>query len=427
MKQKAAVFILRKEPDLDNITPIIYKISEQNSDIDINVIITPEINMSDYRIQFIKKQDNVNIYNVLELGSSTESNSISRSNIHKIKKYGELFPTEVPSKIWNKFVASDVSSIYPHGSIIFDKFSTYSQIVILFDWPPSLEKDHGQFIQQVINRAKKEDVYTVALPHGASGVTTVLNHINVFKRSNYNLDDIFYTKSTANSVKGYDYLIAPDKIKADNHDKVDEEVVKILGSARYCPEWIEINCNICPEYNLSFDSDEYSILMFVNKPRNGLYWKEIYRTIRLLSRTDKINLVIKGHPRHSYENILENVQENNSWVLKNDIPSVCLLNWSDIVISIGGSSIEFSAIVRDLPLLEAEYMSATYSTVSSQIQSCDVTSRDKLFNILQNHKNKTGYRVYSEKERVNFINNVISSTNKDVLNQYVQFISSLFD
>jgi hypothetical protein len=167
--------------------------------------------------------------------------------------------------------------------------------------------------------------------------------------------------------------------------------------------------------------------MFITKPRLGIYWEEVYRIIRVLSHHKDVNLVIKGHPRHGYDNIGNNIKNKENWALENDIPSASLLNWSDIVISVGGSSIDYSAIVRNLPLIEAEYVSASYSKVSSDIEECHMKSREEICNTVHSLLTENRTKIYSEQDRRGFIkSNIIGSTD-DVLRGYANFILSLFD
>jgi hypothetical protein len=429
MKDQAAVFILRRIPDLDNITPIIYKLSI-NTDINIEVVLTSsELSLTDYRIQFIDQQDNVNLNNILDIGKSEGTNIASKKTIDKIKTYGENIPTEIPAKVWNAFVPSETSSPYPSTDSFFQEFDNYTQLAIFFDWPPSLEKSHGKFLQRLINYSKGKGIPTVALPHGDTGTLTYMNNNNIFERFDYDIYKLTKTNiiQSVERPQGYDYYVAPGKTRANKEKRrTNQESIKILGSPRYNPEWIEINSKISPIYQNSYE-DLYNVLLFLPKPGMSIYWEEMHRIITLLDNINEVNLVLKGHPRHTYGNIKKMIKKDGHTArIENDIHSVSLLNWSDMVISVG-SSIDFSAIVRDLPLIELEYISATRSTVSHYINSCEIKSRDEMCETVRSLLDGSQTQTYSDKDRHQFINEHIVGPSDDVLQGYVNFILGEFD
>jgi hypothetical protein len=447
---KSAIFLLRSYPDIDHITPIIYKLSQETTITSEIIFVRSQI-PRDYRINFLRRQRNVHISNLRNIRSikNNDTDTLNRraqigeatyNKIQEIKDIGSELPTDIPRLIWRVVTSSLPDDLvmsnthhFPEAPTIFDTYSQYNQFALLFDWPGSVSSPVGRFIQDLITEAKSRDVATAALPHGDEGYINYLKYTRILESSefdpNMKLSKLAEARNDDNRVRNYDYYISPSNLRAEKYQAVINtwvnEEIRILGSPRYCDEWIEINSRISPEYCPDVPDKDFNILFFLAKRTIPIFWNEVQRSIKALSKLHGTNLVIKGHPRSDYADI-DQIRNNSEYtfLMEDERHSVSLINWADVVVSLGGS-IDFSAVVRELPLLEMEYLHANHSIVASYAPSTQIDCRDEMINLIKDLRDGNRQCTYSEVERRQLLDEVVAADDAPPLSNYVSFITEI--
>jgi hypothetical protein len=158
-----------------------------------------------------------------------------------------------------------------------------------------------------------------------------------------------------------------------------------------------------------------------------LNWKEIIRTIQLLTQFPKVYLIVMHHSRGSVPNIVRQYpelgprKEENYEIVGKEIYSSSLIDWADVVIDLGTSA-AFEAIKLGKPTLEPEYLHATYTTVSHYFKDSVLLCRDHLYDTVRRFIEKGCEGFYNNRDRELFTSEVIDVPDGDVLSRYVKFL-----
>jgi hypothetical protein len=280
--------------------------------------------------------------------------------------------------------------------------------VLCFDWVRP-----KQYIADVLLRAAKEmSVPTLALPHGIFVYTGSIRVISSTK------------ERTFEKFNSYDHIIIQNErcreiIAATG---VDRAKIVVLGSARYCREWMTQNKKILPRTmksnNLSVG--KLRVVFMTTKTPYGIHIERMLESFDVLSRLINAEVVIKPHTRTGTEAYLyNNVPLPIAW----DVSSVELCEWADAVLVIG-SSIIVEALAQGKPILYLKYLHEN-TTLYEEYRACWVINdeaelQDALLS-LQAGKADVPYTV----ENVNrFLEEVIygGRSQRDVLKDYEEFI-----
>ena len=403
-------FFLRHNNDIDHITPILYKwLSTQDILTDI-IIISNRKFLNDYRINLLKKHKHVNIIFLQDL-----LKKFSLSYFFNIIYY--KYTTELDNLIKKNSLIKRIAN--RHNTFIANKlFEGVDKGIVIFDWTTTY------FVQQIVENAKNRKFPTISLPHGD---WPYLNYL-VTK------EDLDYScMAHIQPLKIFDYIVVANQSTYKRYDKYHEkEKLKILGSSRYCDEWIDINSKLIPSYNAEKSNGKLKIVFFMRNECYAIFWDEVIRTIKLILQFPDVYLIVKHHPRNRiakkltkkllriYPEVRQNINKNLEFIY-DDVNSAQLLKWADVVVDVGTST-TFEAIKNKKPVLMIEYIHSNNSTVASYIKASEITCRDELYDMIQKILKNKNLKFYDETERKKFINEIIDVPDKNVLERHVQFL-----
>ena len=296
--------------------------------------------------------------------------------------------------------------------------------IMVFDW----HQQKLQLVKDLISVAKKNNIKIIGVPHGGHPFTNKLWTNKMFDNN-----EIFpFGKNWA----AFDQVILHDY----NHSKFvklggfPEKNIKVIGNARLCNEWLQVNDKLNESLkNIQLpkrNNNLLNILYLDHSPKYRSRKKEIIAGLNMVSNLDIAQLFIKPtvsvHNRKfpkksSIENATSSGLANVNYVM--DVPTHLLIDWADVVIGLT-TSVLFEAVLKGKHLIIPKYFHDN-STIYEKYDVCWLASNDhELIDIIKSIYKRPNYYPYGDKERENFMTDIIYGGKKerDVLGEYKDFI-----
>lgn len=371
---KKTYFFLRHNNDIDHIVPVIYKLTKTyNQPVDV-IIYSKKTLLDDYRIQYLQNNfKNINIYYTGYNFSKKQLNILER---HTMWKWVNQF-------FENKHFGG----------------------ILVFNWTIT------PFVRYICEQANDKNFIIVSLPHGDSPYISKLKTLN---------DLNFGTMKSYEQLNIFDYVIVPNQLCYNRYKDIDtNDNVKILGSARYCDEWLQTLRNIPkPVFNPNINKSK-KVVMFLRNKGYPIFWDEVNRSIKMINNNiPGVFLVVKHHPRGDTIMDVAHNHYSNVQHVYNEVDSSSLIQWSDVVIDLG-TSVVWDAVKQNKPIVVPEYLFANRSVIAEYMPSCEARCRDDLFYMIRDGV------MYSSLERKQFIDCMIDVPDRFVLEHYKDFFKEI--
>jgi len=417
------LFLVRHFNDIDHITPIAWKMITDGYSVAVYCMDPRYDIANDYRLVFLKNKGAV--VDHLHTADARQGDPfykflhwLMNKSFSVQKSYGvyNLRNADILSIVFEKLVRIAgrltyklMRKIYYHTGWARSILEQTAAKVVCFDYVMP-----GSYVVNAFLKAAKEiSVPTLSLPHGIQLYT---NEVTKPKSTD--------TRRFA-KFNRFDYIIAPNQLRKEILIKsgVTGEKITVLGSARYCSEWLEQNNKIVPKVmdNKGSSSGRLKVVLMPSKPQCNMDVVRMINTLGILADLDEIEACIKPHPRSpgSTKDIFKNIQlPNVSHVLTAE-----LCEWADVMLVVG-SSVITEALMRSKPALYLKYLHAN-TTLSEEMGACwiihnEVELKDALLSL---HADKTQV-PYEKKNIAKFISEIVhgGAANSDVLNDYEKFI-----
>ena len=415
-----ALFFLRHYNDIDHITPVVHKWVERGHGCDLLLMGEAHFR-EDFRIVYLAGLDGVRVARIDEILSRRQ---FARLRLQKLlldrnlrgalpaiasRMLDRVFDTEKRAKFWRK-----ISRL-----ILQRSFADNQRGVVAFDWISSNSVFPIEFVQNVVATAKGMGLKAVSLPHGDSPHANHLVRVEELKL-------VPHTKFAAASM--FDRIVVPNELCATRFRPfADGSSIAVLGSPRYCDEWLEKLNTLLPESPLEDEPDKLKVVLFLRKRVFSVFWDEVGRVIQLLAAFPDVQLIVKAHTRGGWKQPLSRNRalrklENVRFVAAK-VHSAHLLSWADVVIDIA-TSVAFEAVKLNKPVLAADYLHAGISTVGKHIPECVLHCRDDVYSRIENFLANGCDNFYVETHRQQFLAEIVDVPDPDVLPRYVDLLES---
>jgi hypothetical protein len=207
----------------------------------------------------------------------------------------------------------------------------------------------------------------------------------------------------------------------------DSSAVAVLGSPRYCDEWLNKLNSLLPESPLDEGAGKLKIVLFLRKSVFSIFWDEVGRVIQMMAAFPNVQLIVKAHTRGGWRQPLSRNRalrrlENVTFVAS-EVHSAHLLGWADVVVDIA-TSVAFEAVKLNKPVLAADYLHAGISTVGTYIPECILHCRDDIYSKVEGFLTNGCDNFYVEEHRQRFLDNIVDVPDPDVLPRYVDLLES---
>ena len=416
------VFCVRHFNDVDHIIPVVWRMMHDDYPVAVYCI-NPQYDIeNDYRLKFLKEQG----VTVKSIYDAFEQKKNSR---HKTMRYlfqwfyakGNKFSSRRDEKPLLLYRLSELAAPII-GRVLYEltRISFYRKSWAHYFLRESEAKllcfDHifpSRYVVSVLLEAAKEkSIPTLALPHG------------VYLYTNESYKAGTSARQRLYKFNRFDYVIVQNHLRKDVlvRSGITREKIVVLGSARFCGEWIAQNRKILPRMIKSNpQSKKLKVVFMVSKPQCRIDIERMLNTFDLLSNFDEIEVMIKPHTRTvANSRIFANLTLSNA----SNILTPELCDWADVVLVIG-SSVITEALMQEKPALYLKYLHAN-TMLFEECGACwTIDNERELRGALMSLKNKRMEVPYGDENVNSFLSEVVygGRNERDVLKDYMQFIT----
>ena len=417
------LFCVRHFNDVDHITPVVWRMKHDNYPVAVYCI-NPRYDIeNDYRLKFLKEQG-------ITVESIYDAFAQNMHGLHKTMHYlfqwfcakGNKFSSHrherflLLSRLSELAVQSIGRVLYELTRICFYRKS-WAHHFLAESGAQLLCFDHifpSRYVVNVLLEAAKEkSIPTLSLPHGVYLYTNESYKAGTSARQRFH------------KFNRFDYVIVQNHLRKDVlvRSGLTREKVVVLGSARFCGEWIAQNKKILPRMiESNSKSRKLKVVFMVSKPHCRIDIERMLNTFDLLSNVGDIEVMIKPHTRTGTNSrLFANLKlPDASNILT---PELC--EWADVVLVIG-SSVITEALMQEKPVLYLKYLHAN-TMLFEECGACwTIHNEAELEQALQSLRKESMDVPYGDENVNRFLSEVVYGGRKkrDVLGDYVQFITN---
>ena len=191
------------------------------------------------------------------------------------------------------------------------------------------------------------------------------------------------------------YVVQSTEQKAENiRYGMSESKIVVLGSARFCKEWSDVNQNILFEQGeVELNGLGFRVLFFLPHWDYNVNREACVKLLGRIVTEPGICLIIKGHTRGT--GALNNVERHflqESGVVNfadDSLHSTALIRAVDVVINFG-SSIGFEAIRQEKPVINAKYLHENDTFFDDSGVVHDADDEDKVMEFIELFQSGSG-------------------------------------
>ncbi|SDH22790.1 hypothetical protein [Nitrosomonas sp. Nm132] len=415
-----ALFFLRHYNDIDHITPVISKWIDSGHSCDV-ILIGATRFRNDFRIAFLSKLAGVRVAHIRELFSPFQflkwrlQMLLLTGNLRRlfigpfIRLLADIYDAKRRAPLWR------TTAEY----LLLRSFESADKGVVAFDWIERNSVIAVEWVETVIAMARDRGLGTVSLPHGDSP------HANqLIRRGEWRIgpDPLFSTAQI------FDKLVVPNELCAKRFRPfLEERSIAILGSPRYCEEWLAKLAKLMPPSPLTRTDSRLKIVMFLRKANFTTFWEEVNEVVHMIAAFPGVELAIKPHTRSGWKQSLTKdralKQLPNVTIAGDDVHSIHLMNWADICIDLA-TSVVFEAVRLKKPVLAADYLHAGRSAIAVYMPETELRCRDDVYEKIDKFLSEGCHDFYIEEHRQCFLREMLDVSGPDVLPRYVALLET---
>ncbi|SEL35667.1 hypothetical protein [Nitrosovibrio tenuis] len=415
-----ALFFLRHYNDIDHITPVISKWIESGHHCDVVLVGHPKFR-NDYRIEFLNKLDRVRLAHIRDLLPPPEflrwrlQMLLLTNGARRLFFIGRLVGILVQT-----YNAKRREPIWRNTTrrLLEHSFGEGGKGVVVFDWITRDSPISVEWVETVVATARGMGLGTVSLPHGDSP------HANRLIRHH---EWVLKPDALFSAARIFDKLVVPNELCATRFRPfLDNQAIAVLGSPRYCDEWLSKLAKLSPQRPQGAGSEgRLKIVIFLRKSNFTTFWEEVSEVVGMIAAFPGVELVIKPHTRGGWRQPLTGNaslrQLSNVSVAADSVHSIHLMNWADVIIDLA-TSVVFEAVKAKKPVLAADYLHAGRSALAYYMPETELKCRDDVYRRIDEFLSNGCESFYVEEHRQRFIDEMLHAGGADVLPRYVALL-----
>lgn len=413
-----ALFFLRHYNDIDHVTPVVHQWVHSGHGADV-VLMGERSYLDDYRLRYLATLPGLRI---AWIGDILSGPQMARMKLQKLlldRNFRAAVPSvvhRVLTGIWGE--AKRAQFWRDIASLLLDRsFAGGERGVIAFDWISGNSVFPIEFVRTVVESAQQRGLGAVSLPHGDSPHANYLVRTDEFSMA---------PRQKFSPARMFDAVVVPNELCATRFRPfMDHDRVAVLGSPRYCDAWLAKLTTLLPPSPLTGSTETLKIVMFLRKSDFSIFWEEVGRVVWMLAQFPRVELIVKAHTRGGWRQPLFKdrrlKQLSNVRFVADEIHSSHLLAWSDAVIDIA-TSVAFEAVKIGKPVLAADYLHASISTVASYMPECAWHCRDDAYRSVERLLENGVGDFYVPEHRSRFLREIVDVPDPAVLPRYVALL-----
>jgi hypothetical protein len=392
------VFFIRRQADIDHLTPVAYKVSQLDSVLPTIICMTPDLDIeSDFRLQFLR-QKGMTVKHAFE--------ALPLSSLEKFsRKLGDWCQARLNIGALKNWFESKLG----RGAWARRLIKRLKPAAVVFDWHEP-EKSLAIYVQQA---AKSQGIPIVAAPHGLQLMAGEFQRSQDDEMTPYG----YYLRYA-------DHVISPFLLETEWFKRcgVEPEKLVTLGSARFCSEWREMHNNLVsgPAFSRPTDAGKLKVVYMDHSAVYNLRPDIISQSLQSMAELDFIELAIKPSVTGRNFNARDLGNLANDTI---DVPSTKLVDWADVVLG-NVSSILIEPLMAGKILLYPTHHHDNKS-LFEEFDTCWCVDDDQqLIAALTSLNTSPDQRPYEKVSVQNFLTKIVYGDvpDRDVLGDYARFI-----
>jgi hypothetical protein len=413
-----ALFFLRHYNDIDHITPVIHKWVGSGHVCDV-VLIGNSRFSNDYRIEYLSKLKGVRLAYIGDLLPRVEFAKWFFQTLILIRSLRRPFIGPFFAALAKRYDASRRAPVWQSTAerLLVRSFGDVREGVVVFDWIERNSSICVEWVTVVLASARAKGLGTVSLPHGDSPHASQL-----IRRRELRLEP----DTTFAAAGIFDKVVVPNELCSVRFRPfMDNQKLAVLGSPRYCDEWLAKLAELMPPSPLSRGGSKLRVVMFLRKSNFSTFWEEVGEVVRIVAGFPGVELVIKPHTRGGWQ---QSLTKNTSLrrlpnvrVAGGNIHSIHLMNWADVIIDLA-TSVVFEAVKAKKPVLAGDYLHAGRSALAELLPETELRCRDDVYRQIEGFLLRGCDSFYVEAHHQRFLREMINVEGPDVLSRYVALL-----
>lgn len=415
-----ALFFLRHYNDIDHIAPVVFKWVKSGHVCDVVLIGSPKF-LNDYRIEFLGKLAGVRVVHIRDLLPPIVFVRWRLQTLLLAPSLRRLFIGLLVNVLAQIYDAKKRELIWKNVShhVLSRSFENADKGVVIFDWITRNSPVCIEWVETVVAMARTMGLGTVSLPNGDSP------HANqLIRRHEWKLQpDTMYSAGRI-----FDKLVVSNELCAARFRPfMDDRSLAVLGSPRFCDEWLAILAKLSPLSPFIRSNSRLKLVIFLRKSDFTTFWEEVGEIVQMIAAFPCVELVIKPHTRGGWRQSLTKNKTlrrlSNVTVAGDDVHSIHLMNWADVIIDLA-TSVVFEAVKAGKPVLAADYLHAGRSTIAEFMPETRLRCRDDVYKKIDEFLSLGYESFYIEKHRQHFFKEIVDGQDADVLPRYVALLEA---
>jgi hypothetical protein len=416
------LFFVRHFNDIDHLTPIAWKLLKADESVAVYGMNARYDFWSDYRIRFLQKE-----------GARVEDLAREFEHLHgrgcrwMHRFMAHCFRTERGLRqrhgararrgvLWTALLIGAIGTLFYKITRRFYYREKSARQILLRRRAQLLCFDHIMPAHYVVGTfleaARALAIPSVALPHGV----------------------LLYTNETTKEKSGrqrrhqkfsrYDQIVVPNALRQNAliNSGVPAAKITLLGSARYCAEWMHQNWKIMPKKIPDWltETEDLKVVFFPSKPQCNVDLDRLAASLERLAAIEGIRLLVKPHTRaatHVDLPVSPRLQDASN------VLTAELCHWADAVLVVG-SSVVTEALVRGKPALYLQYLHSN-TTLFEELNACwTIGDEDALQGAIEALRKNKRQIPYQAQDIDRYLKAVVQGDREtdDVLGGYRDFL-----
>jgi hypothetical protein len=413
-----ALFFLRHYNDIDHITPVIYKWIDTGHSCDI-VLIGNSRFRNDYRIEFLRKLRGVRLAYIGDLLPPVEFTRWFLQTLILIRSLRRPFLAPVMAALARTYDARRRAPIWHSTAerLLNRSFGGAHEGVVVFDWIERNSSICVEWVEIVLSTARAMGLGTVSLPHGDSPHASQL-----IRRRELRLEP----DTTFANAGIFDKVVVPNELCSVRFRPfMDNQKLAVLGSPRYCDEWLAKLATLMPASPLTRSGSRLKVVLFLRKSNFSTFWEEVGEVVRIVAGFPGVELIIKPHTRGGWQQSLTknaSLRRLPNVSVAGSLHSIHLMNWADVIIDLA-TSVVFEAVKAKKPVLAGDYLHAGRSALAEYLPETELRCRDDVYRQIEGFLAHGCDNFYIEAHHQRFVREMINAgDDADVLSRYVALL-----